>query len=71
MIADVNLGDVMEVLDIRLRPSDHSLKRSVYFVLLPSAQYGGVFAAFLYSSVRIHGFLMINLPLVVSALSHS
>ena len=49
IIPGVNLGDVIEVLDIRLRPSDRYLRRSVYIICLPSVQYGGVFAAFLYS----------------------
>ena len=43
--ADVNFGDVIEVLDIRLRPSVYQLKRLVYFVALPSVHYS-VLAAF-------------------------
>ena len=40
---DINRG--VEELDVRLRPSDRHLRRSVCFVVLPSAQHGSVVAA--------------------------
>ena len=64
----VNCGDVVEVLDVRLRPSDRHLRRSVCFVILPSAQYRGVSAASSYSSFCVNGFCMVYLPLVMSVL---
>ena len=41
---DVNRGDAVEVLDVRLRPSGRHLRRSVCFVILPSDQYKSVVA---------------------------
>ena len=55
----VNLGDVVEVLDPLFSPTVYQLRLSVYFVVLPSVKYRGVFAAFQYSSFCIHGFLMV------------
>ena len=43
---DVNLGDVVEVLDLLVSSTVYQLRRSVYFVVLPSVQYRGVSAAF-------------------------
>ena len=43
---DVYRGDVVEVLDVRLRPSHRRLRRSVCFVSRPSAQKRGMVAAF-------------------------
>ena len=54
---DVNHGDVVEVLDVRLRPSDRHLRCSVCFVVLPSAQYRGVIVAPSCSSFCVNGFL--------------
>ena len=59
-------GDVIEVLDIRLRPSDRYLRRSVSFVFSPLVQYRGAFAAFLYSSFCIHGIVKIFLARIVT-----
>ena len=47
-MTDVNLGDVVEVLDPLFSPTVYQLRRSVYFVVLPSVQCRGVFAAFLF-----------------------
>ena len=55
-MTDVNLGDVVEVLDPLVSPTVYQLRRSVYFVVLPSGQKRGVCAAFQYSSFCIHGF---------------
>ena len=60
---DVNRGDVVEVLDVRLRPTDRHLRRSVCFVILPSAQFRGVGAASSCSSFCINGFGMVHLPI--------
>ena len=50
IMTDVNLGNVVEVLDPLLSPTVYQLRRSVYFVVLPSVQYRSVFAAVQYSS---------------------
>ena len=65
-MTDVNLGDVVAVLDPLVSPSVYQLRLSVYFVVLPSVHYGGVFAAFQCSSFCVHGFMMILLPRVVT-----
>ena len=46
---DVNRGEVVEVLDVRLNAPVRHLRSSVYFVVLPSVQYRGMVAAFLSS----------------------
>ena len=65
---DDNRGDVVKVLVGRLRPSDRHLRCSVCFVILPSAQYGGVVAAFSRTSFCINRFGVVFLPLVMSVL---
>ena len=67
-MTDVNLEDAVEVLDPLFSPTVYQSRSSVYFGVLPSVQYRGVFVSFRCSSSYIHGFLMIHLPLVVSAL---
>ena len=37
-MTDVNLGDAVEVLDPLFSPTMFQLRRSVYFVVLPSVQ---------------------------------
>ena len=71
LTTDVNLGDVVEVLDPLFSPTVYQLRSWVCFVVLRSVQYRGVFVSFRCSSSCIHGFLMIHLSLVVSALSPS
>ena len=68
-MTNVNLGAVVEVLDPLVSPTVYQLRRSAYFVVLPSVQFRSVFAAFQCSSSCIYGFVMIHLPLVVFALS--
>ena len=53
---DVNRGDVVEVLDMRLSPIYGQLRSSVYFVVLPSAQCRGVVAASSCPSFCVNGF---------------
>ena len=65
-MTDVNLGDAVEVLDPLVSPTVYRQRRSVYFVVLPSVQDRGVFAAFQYSSFCIHGFWMVLLPWAVT-----
>ena len=65
-MTDVNLGNVVELLDLLVSPTVYQLRRSVYFVVLPSIQYTGVIAAFQYLSFCIHGLLMSLLPWVVT-----
>ena len=55
-MTDVNLGDVVEVLDPLVSPTVCQMRLSVHFVVLPSVNYRGVFAAFQCSSFCIHGF---------------
>ena len=70
-MTDVNFGDVVEVLDPLYSPTVYQLRSSVYFVVLLSVLYRGVFVSLRCTSSCIHGFLMIHLPWVVSALSPS
>ena len=51
--------------------NQRQLRSSEYFIVLPLVQFCGVFVFFQCPSSFIHGFLMIHLPLVVSALSPS
>ena len=67
----VDLGDVVEVLDPLVSPSVYQLRFSENFVVLPSAPYRSVFAAFRCSSFCIHGFVMIFLPWVVTSFKSS
>ena len=67
-MTDVNLGYVVEELDPLFSPTVYQLKSPVYFVVLSSVQYRGVFVSFRCTSFCIHGFLMIHQALVVSAL---
>ena len=55
-MADVNLGDVVEVLDPLFSPTVYQLRSSVYFVVLSSVQCRGVFVSFRCASFCIHGF---------------
>ena len=57
IMTDVNLGDAVEVLDPLVSPTVYKLRRSVYFVVLPSVQCRGVFAAFQYSFLFLHWWL--------------
>ena len=68
---DVNCGEVVEVFDVSFSPPDRRLRSSVYLVVLPSAQYRGVVAAFLCSSFCVNGFCMVYRSLSVSVLSPS
>ena len=52
-----------------IRPLPETLGK--HFVFLPSVQYGGVSAAFLYSSFCIQGFVMIFLPRSVTTFNSS
>ena len=71
-MTDVKIGDVVEVLDQLVSPTMHQLRRSIFFVFLPSVQYRGKFAAvFRCSSPCIHGFGMICLPWIMSTFSRS
>ena len=42
IMTDVNLGDVVEILDLLISPTVYQLGLSVYFVVLPSVQQRGV-----------------------------
>ena len=59
---DVNRGEVVEVLDVSFSPPDRQLRRSVYLVVLPSAQCRGMVATLLLVlRLRLsHGFFAID-----------
>ena len=63
-MTDVNLGDAVE-LDPLFSPTVYQMRSSVYFVVLPLVQYGGVFVSFRCPSSFILGFKVIHLPQVV------
>ena len=52
IITDVNLGDVVEVLDVFLSPIVHQLRSSVDLVVLPSVQKRGEFPLFFVAPLR-------------------
>ena len=63
---DVNLGGVVEVLDLLVSPSVYQLRLSVYFVVLPSSIFEVNLRLVFVAPSCIHGFMMILLPWVVT-----